>query len=85
MEGPGTRADGDEQVMTWVLLALMAAGATNAVVAVVDGVAWAWWVAALCLFGALLVGLVDFGEPDEGRPREFVGNGSREPDPRPVR
>ncbi|MFC6092522.1 hypothetical protein [Saccharothrix lopnurensis] len=85
MEGPGTRAERDERAMRWVLLALLLAGATNAVVAVVDGVLWAWWVAGLCLFGALLSGVAGGGEPAGAGPRAPVRHACGEADRRPVR
>ncbi|GAA1315292.1 hypothetical protein GCM10009634_85930 [Saccharothrix xinjiangensis] len=85
MEGPGARAERDERAMNRVLLALLAVAVTNAAVAVVDGVLWAWWVGGLCLSGALLVGLVDFGEPAGAGSRAPVGERRRETDSPTVR
>lgn len=54
-------------------LGLLVAGATNAVVAVVDAVTWAWWTAGVCLLVALLVGLAWSGPDGERPPRRGRG------------
>jgi hypothetical protein len=52
-----TTSDGVDAVFAYSLLALALAAATNAVVAVIDAVEWAWWVAGGCaLFALVLVG-----------------------------
>ncbi|MEV0677734.1 hypothetical protein AB0I60_14540 [Actinosynnema sp. NPDC050436] len=51
----GTESGGDA-VMRFSLAGLVMASATNAIVGVSDGVAWAWWVAGGCLLLAALLG-----------------------------
>ncbi|HWO65891.1 MAG TPA: hypothetical protein VNO31_38250 [Umezawaea sp.] len=57
MEGRDTTSDGAEAVVRCSLLALVLAAVTNAVVALVDAVEWAWWAAgAWGLLALLLAG-----------------------------
>ena len=57
MEDRHPISDGREAVVLGSLLALMVAGLTNAVVAVLDAVEWAWWVAGVFLLIALILGM----------------------------
>ncbi|WNV82904.1 hypothetical protein [Umezawaea sp. Da 62-37] len=53
MEVRTTTTDGADAVFACSLLALALAAATNAVVAVIDAMEWAWWVAGGCALIAL--------------------------------
>ncbi|MFI9011568.1 hypothetical protein ACIGNX_30465 [Actinosynnema sp. NPDC053489] len=66
--------DRDEAVLGFALLGLLAAGATNAAVAVLEDVVWAWCAAGSCLLAALLCGLA-WGTPDDAGPDWEPGRG----------
>ena len=55
MQEQDTTSDGAHVVFRCALLALALAAATNAVVAVIDAVEWAWWAAGAWALVALLL------------------------------
>jgi hypothetical protein len=50
----GTEIDNQDVAMRFAVAGLAMSGATNALVGVLDAVAWAWWVAGACLLAAML-------------------------------
>ncbi|MEO6081938.1 MAG: hypothetical protein ABIQ18_02415 [Umezawaea sp.] len=67
----GTEIDNQDVAMRFAVTGLVLSGATNAVVGVLDAVAWAWWVAGACLLAALLAAGVWSGRM-ENAPRGGV-------------
>jgi hypothetical protein len=57
MGGRNTSTDGAETIGRCSLLGLVLAGVTNAVVAALDAVTWAWWAAGSCLLVTLVLGV----------------------------
>lgn len=73
----GTTRDRDDTVMMFALVGLLGAGATNAAVAVLEAVLWAWGVAGLCLLAAMLCGLAWRGPDGSGPDGERAAWGGR--------
>ncbi|MEO6084771.1 MAG: hypothetical protein ABIQ18_16840 [Umezawaea sp.] len=63
--GGDTSTDGAETIGRCSLLGLVLAGVTNAVVAVLDAVTWAWWTAGTCLLVTLVLGVAWSGPEGE--------------------
>jgi hypothetical protein len=69
----GTEIDNQDVAMRFAVGGLVLSGATNAVIGVLDAVAWAWWVTGVCLLAALLVAGAWSGPDGQRAARRYGG------------